>query len=98
MKYNKREIMKRAWTIRKESGVSMSVALKASWSLEKALLSAEETGESSGWNYKVSANDWRKYGKNRTYVSTRIYTNAWHLKKEVKIGYVDNLTGEFFAA
>ena len=43
-------------------------------------------------------NDWIKYGKNRTYVSCRIYTNAWNLKKEIKIGYVDNLTGSFIAA
>lgn len=96
--YNRKEIMINAWNIRKTANVSMSTALKAAWALAKAMNSAEETGCESGWNYKVSANDWVKYGKNRTYVSTRIYTNAWSLKKEIKLGYVDNLTGAFVAA
>lgn len=80
MKYIKRNIMRNAWAIRKSANVSMSVALKAAWALEKAMMAAEENG------------------KNRTYISTRIYTNAWNCKSEKKVGYVDNLTGEFFAA
>jgi hypothetical protein len=94
MKYNKREIMRNAWAIRKSASVSMSVALKAAWNLAKAMNEAEEIGEQSGWNHKVSANDWVKYGKNRTYVSARIYTNAWNLKREIKVCYIDNMTGE----
>lgn len=97
-KYNKKNIMKNAWCIRKTKNVSMSIALKAAWALEKAMVEADEVGKESGWNYKVVANDWVKYGKNRTYISTRIYTNAWNLKKEVKIGYVDNMTGAYVAA
>lgn len=98
MKYSRKNIMKNAWHIRKTENVSMSVALKAAWALEKAMAEAEEVGKESGWNYKVVANDWAKYGKSRTYISTRIYTNAWNLKREIKIGYVDNMTGEYFAA
>lgn len=98
MKYNKKNIMKNAWAIRRNNKVSMSTALKAAWSLEKAIVAAEEVGKESGWNYRVTANDWNKYGKSRTYVSTRIYTNAWNLKSEKKLGYIDNLTGNFFAA
>lgn len=98
MKYNKRNVMRNAWAIRRSSNVSMSVAMKAAWALEKALVAAEEIGQESGWNYRVKANDWCKYGKNRTYISTRIYTNAWNLKREHKLGYVDNLTGTFVAA
>lgn len=98
MKYNKKNIMKNAWNIRRNANVDMSTALKAAWSLEKAMMAAETTGKESGWNYKVSANDWVKYGKNRTYISTRIYTNAWNLKREIKMGYVDNMTGAFVAA
>lgn len=98
MKYNRRNIMRNAWEIKKSANVSMSVALKAAWATEKAMMAAEEIGKESGWNYRVVANDWVKYGKNRTYVSTRIYTNAWNCKSEKKVGYVDNLTGEFFAA
>ena len=96
--YNRRQIMRNAWAIRRESNVDMSTALKAAWALEKAMAAAEAAGKESGWNYKVCANDWVKYGKNRTYVSTRIYTNAWNLKREIKFGYVDNLTGAFIAA
>lgn len=98
MKYNKMNIMRNAWAIRRTANVDMSTALKAAWALEKAMMAAEDTGKESGWNYTVKANDWIKYGKNRTYVSTRIYTNAWNLKREIKIGYVDNMTGEFVAA
>lgn len=98
MKYDRRAIMKNAWNIRRSANVDMSTALKAAWALAKAVIEAETIGEESGWNYKVSANDWAKYGKNRTYVSTRIYTNAWNLKREIKLGYIDNMTGEFIAA
>lgn len=98
MKYNRRDIMKNAWAIRRTANVDMSTAMKAAWALIKAMYKAEEIGSESGWKYKVAANDWVKYGKNRTYVSTRIYTNAWNLKREIKLGYVDNMTGAFVAA
>lgn len=98
MTYDKKNIMKNAWEIKRTANVSMSVALKAAWALEKAMMTAEEIGKESGWNYKVVANDWVKYGKNRTYVSTRIYTNAWNVKREIKLGYIDNMTGEMVAA
>lgn len=98
MKYNKKAIMVNAWNIRKTANVDMSTALKAAWALTKALIEAEELGKEIGWKYRTCANGWVKYGKNRTYVSTRIYTNAWNLKRELKVGYVDNLTGEFVAA
>jgi hypothetical protein len=98
MKYDKRNIMKNAWEIKRTANVSMSIAMKSAWAIEKAMVEAEEIGKTSGWNYKVSANDWIRYGKNRTYIQTRLYTNAWNCKKEIKIGYVDNLSGEFVAA
>lgn len=97
MTYNKSNIMHSAWTIRKTYNVSMSVALRAAWAQEKARQAAEMEGKKSGWNYRVIVNDWAKGGKARTYISTRIYTNAWNLKRENKIGYIDNLTGEFVA-
>lgn len=98
MTYNKKNIMKNAWEIKRAANVTMSTALKAAWALEKAMIKAEEIGKESGWNYKVCANDWVKYGKNRTYVSTRIYTNAWSMKREIKLGYIDNMSGELVAA
>lgn len=94
--YNKRQIMKSAWAIRKSANVDMATALRAAWALVKAINKADRIGEESGWNHKTSVNDWVKYGKNRTYVSSRIYTNAWNLKREYRIGYVDNMTGTFY--
>lgn len=96
--YNRKEIMKNAWNIRRTAGVSMSVALKAAWALAKAMNKAEEIAANCGWNARVNANDWVKYGKNRTYVEVVIYTNAWNRKRTEKLGYVDNLTGTFVAA
>ena len=98
MKYNKKQIMKTAWIIRRDANVDMSTALRAAWALEKTMIAAETEGKESGWNYRVSVRDWVKYGKNRTYVTTRIYTNAWSLKREIEFGYIDNLTGEYHAA
>ena len=98
MKYSKKNVMRNAWAIRRSNNVSMSTALKAAWAIEKTVAAAEEAGKESGWNYRVSANDWNKYGKSRTYISTRIYTNAWHLTREIKFGYVDLMTGAYIAA
>lgn len=98
MTYDKKNIMRNAWAIRRRTNVTMSIALKAAWALEKAMMKAEEIGKESGWNYKVSVNDWMKYNKDRTYVSTRIYTNAWNRKREYNIGYINNMNGEFVAA
>ena len=42
--------------------------------------------------------DWENYGKSRTYVEVAVYTNAWNRKRTEKIGYVDNMTGNFVAA
>lgn len=96
--YNKREIMVNAWNIRRTANVSMSTALRAAWALAKAMNKAEEVAANIDWNTKVRVNDWAKYGKNRTYVEVAVYTSAWNRKRTEKIGYVDNLTGEFVAA
>lgn len=98
MKYNKRQIMTNAWTLVKTYGINISTAMRAAWALEKAMIKAEEISDNCDWNSKVCVNDWVKYGKNRTYVSVRVYTNAWNLKREEKLGYVDNITGAFVAA
>ena len=98
MKYDKSNIMRNAWEIRRTANVSMSIALKAAWALEKTMMQAEEDGKDCGWNHKVVVNDWVKHGHNRTYISLRIHTNAWKCKREHKYGYVNNLTGELVAA
>lgn len=97
MKYNKSQIMKNAWTLRRQ-GIDASTALKAAWALEKAMIEAEAHLDDYCGNAKVVANDWVNYGKNRTYVEVRHYTNAWGRKHTTKIGYVDNMTGAFVAA
>ena len=102
MKYSRSLIMKYAWELVETDNITISTALKAAWALAKAMNNAEAVCADCEANYcghsKVSANDWRKYGKSRTYIATRIYTNAWNLKREVKLGYVDNMTGDFIAA
>ena len=96
--YNKHEVMKNAWSIRRSTNVSMSVAMKAAWALAKAINAAEAVAANIDWNTKVRVNDWAKGGHNRTYVEVAVYTNAWNRKRTEKIGYVNNLTGEFVAA
>ena len=96
--YNKHEIMRNAWNIRRDANVSMSIAMKAAWALAKAIKVAEKVASEINWNTKVRVNDWAKGGYNRTYVEVAVYTNAWNRKRTEKIGIVNNLTGEFVAA
>ena len=98
MKYNKSEIMRNAWTLIKTYGIDRSTAMRAAWALAKAMIEAEEHTDDYCGKAKVVANVWAKYGKNRTYIEVRHYTNAWNLKHTTKIGYVDNLVGKFVAA
>ena len=97
-KYDVRSIMVNAWNIRRTNNVSMSTALRAAWALAKAIHRAEEIASGIDWNTRVKVNDWMKYGKSRTYVEVAVYTNAWNRKRTEKIGYVDNMTGNFVAA
>ena len=46
MKYNKREIMKDAWQMKKELNISMSTALKLAWYYAKWDIAAETHSES----------------------------------------------------
>ena len=97
-KYDMRSIMVNAWNIRRTNNVSMSTALRTAWALAKAVNKAEEIAADIDWNTQVKVNDWIKYGKSRTYVEVAVYTNAWNRKRTEKIGYVDNMTGDFVAA
>ena len=102
MKYNRREIMKNAWELVKADHITISTALKAAWALAKAMNNAEavcaDCEASSCCHAKVAYNDWRKYGKSRTYISVCVYFSDWSLKREVKLGYIDNMTGAYIAA
>ena len=98
MKYNKSEIMRNAWNLIKTYGIDRSTAMRAAWAQAKAIVEANKHTDDYCGHARVVASDWVKYGKNRTYISVRHYTNAWNLKRETKIGYVDNMTGTFVAA
>lgn len=97
-KYDRKAIMNKAWEIRRRLNVSMSVALKDAWALEKAIHQAEEVAAEINWNTSVKVNDWAKGGHDRTYIEVAVYTNAWNRKRTEKIGYINNLTGEYIAA
>ena len=96
--YSKSEIMKTAWSLIKTYGLTKSTALRSAWALAKAVNTAASHLDDYCGHARIQINDWTKYGKNRTYISVRHYTNAWNLKRETNIGYVDNLTGTFMAA
>ena len=98
MKYNRSDIMKTAWEIRRTSGCDMSQALTTAWAATKAEIEAVEQAESYCGHCKSYRNNWQNYGKDRTYIGTKVYTNAWNLKRDIKAGYIDNLKGIFVAA
>lgn len=45
--------------------------------------------------YSVVPSRWAKYGKDRTYISINIYGKKF---SKVSYGFVDNMTGAFYAA
>lgn len=104
-KYNLSQIMKRAWSLVKGMGMTLSSALKEAWreakSLKKQLIAkleeiaAEAESHDNGYHYKVCAKDWENYGRSRTYFS--IYEtrdNSKHNKK-IGYGYFDNQTEKY---
>ena len=105
MKYNRAEIMKRAWEIKKEDSRNIwSLCLQMAWAEARAPKmtqreldekeAMEQAAQYSGYA-RLHESDWVKYGKNRTYVEVRIYTNGGNLKKVIKVGYQDNISGEW---
>jgi hypothetical protein len=109
MKYNRSEIMRRAWEIKRSENVSISEALKAAWAEAKnptpktlreemierinTIISASNRPE----DYTLTAvvNDWANYGKNRTYISiVETRANSRHYAKR-EYGYIDNLTNAY---
>lgn len=107
-KYNKSEIMKNAWRMVKETGLTMSSALKRAWAIEKGTVKTlkEEMVEkmenliamaSDVMNYRISVNDWVKYGKNRTYLKIIETRNNSKHHVEYDFGYIDNTTNEYIA-
>lgn len=104
-KYNLSQIMKRAWSLVKGFGMSISSALKKSWREAKSSkvrliarleeLAAEAGSHDNGYHYKTYVRDWENYGRSRTYFS--IYETRDHSKhnKKISYGYFDNQTQEY---
>lgn len=102
---NKAQIMRRAWEIKREDSRNIfALCLKMAWAearkgtemtqREKDEKEALEQGAQYGKTRLVES-DWVKYGKNRTYVEVRVYTNGGTHKRTIKVGYQDHVTGEW---
>ena len=63
-KYNKSNIMRNAWALRKSANVSMSIALKSAWALEKAMIKKRSKSSTGRCTLSISA---------KSLVSTRIF-------------------------
>lgn len=72
-KYNKSEIMKKAWEIKRKLNNTLSIALKISWVLAKKTIELKE--EYDRQEGEVDFNIWSNYGKVRAY-----YTCSWRSK------------------
>lgn len=104
-KYNLSKIMKRAWELVKKMSLSISEGLKKAWkeakSLKEQLIKKMEMlaglREGDGWHYEVSVNDWKKYGKDRTYFA--VIETRDNSKRYVKhdCGYYDNISEKYVA-
>ncbi len=89
-KYNKSNIMKRAWAEAK--GEEMSTEEKVLNEIEKIVAEATKV-----YNYEISSRLWENYGKSRTYfkvVETRS-TSKHYVTYD--FGFIDNQTGEYHA-
>ena len=84
MKYNKSEVMKRAWELHRKLNNTFSEALKMSWKIAKKEVELkEEYYEPEG---KVTFNIWSNYGKIRAYYKCSWRSNYSNNKKN---NYID---------
>ena len=106
MKYNKSEIMKKAWSLYRDEYGPFSVCLKRAWEIYKmsrgmrsAVLHYDHYFTNHAYaSMEMQCNRWTKYGKDRTYINA-IARNAYGIiVKTYKVGYIDNIDGEFVAA
>lgn len=79
-KYNRSEIMKKAWEIKRKLNNTLSTALKMSWMLAKKAVELKE--EYDRLEGIVEFNIWANYGKVRAY-----YTCSWRSKYQNNKGY-----------
>ena len=104
-KYNRSEIMKRAWVLVKKENMDISSALKKSWKEAKKM--KENVIETLTANLEDMAyNDYHinagvdlevlaKNKNNKTYLTIACYTANGRFKGSYKCGYVDMVTNEY---
>ena len=104
-KYNRSEIMKRAWVLVKKENMDISSALKKSWREAKKM--EENVIETLTANLEDMAyNDYHinsgvdrqviaKKKDNKTYLTIACYTANGRFKGSYKCGYVDMVTNEY---
>lgn len=110
MKYDRRAIMKKAWIIRRESGCTMSAALKKAWTVAKKgnemtkkdeiieklnKIVAIGNSRDNGYHYELIIKDWANYGKDRTYFKIIETRDKSRHCKEGNYGYFDNIADEY---
>ena len=57
----------------------------------------ENSANDGTYNYRISANNWEKYGKNRTYLKIVETRNSSKRYAEYDFGYLDNINGEYIS-
>ena len=45
--------------------------------------------------WELRLRDWKKYGKDRTYMDAVRYKASGAISKTIKLGYIDNASGEY---
>ena len=104
-KYNRSEIMKRAWVLVKKENMDISSALKKSWREAKKMeenvietltanledMAYNDYHINAGVDRQVSA----KKKDNKTYLTIACYTANGRFKGSYKCGYVDMVTNEY---
>ena len=104
-KYNRSEIMKRAWVLVKKENMDISSALKKSWreakKMEENVIETLTANlEDMAYNdYHINAGVDRqviaKKKDNKTYLTIACYTANGRFKGSYKCGYVDMVTNEY---
>lgn len=105
MKYNKSEIMKKAWSLYSNDYGTFSACLKRAWAIAKmsdGMKAAVAYYDRYYTNHayakmEMTCNPWKKYGKDRTYINAVAYNYAGNVTKTYKVGYVDNISNRFYA-
>lgn len=108
-KYNLSNIMKRAWELVKNFGITISEGLKKAWKEAKEMkeniidtlkanledMAMNDYHINLGVDRQVWSKTWEKNGKRREYLTISCYTSNGRNKGSYKCGYVDLVTNEY---